>query len=78
MTVKELEQRVVALEQEVQRLRNELQATKPSDNRGWLATVEKFAGDEHLLAVFAEAQKLREKERVRARHRKPIARKSRS
>lgn len=78
MTVKELEQRVVALEHEVQRLKNELQATKPNGNRGWLAAVEKFAGDEHLLAVFADAQKLREQDRKRTRRGKPSGRKSRS
>lgn len=78
MTVKELEQRVVALEHEVQRLRKELQATKPNGNRDWLGAIEKFAGDEHLLAVFAEARKLREKDRQQARRGKPSERKPRS
>src|SRR6187402_3172317 len=67
MTVDELERRVVVLEQEVQRLKDEIRASKPSDNRGWLAAIERFAGDEGLLAIFKDAQKLRERERRRAR-----------
>jgi hypothetical protein len=68
MTVKELEQRVAALEQQVKQLQS--QRNSASDHHhDWEATVNKFKNDEHLQAVFAEAMKLREKER-RAIHKK--------
>lgn len=75
MTVKELEQRVVALEQEVQRLNDVL---TQRNGKSWVAAVEKFAGDEGLLSVMAEAQKLREKDRQRARKRAGQSRRRRS
>ncbi len=68
MTVKELEQRIAALEHQVKQLQS--QRNSASEHRhDWEATVDKFKNDEHLLAVFAEAMKVREKER-RAVHRK--------
>jgi hypothetical protein len=78
MTVKELERRIAALEQQVKKLGSELAATNISHNRDWLATVEKYAGDEDLLSIFADAQKLREKDRQRARSRGASRRKPRS
>jgi len=75
MTVKELEQRVAALEQEVQFLKGALQSN--GTHPDWVAAVEKFAGDEDLQSVFAEARKLRERSRQRAR-RSPAPRKARS
>ena len=75
MTVKELEQRVTALEREVKRLR-EGAGSKTGPNANWLATVEKFAGDEDLLSIFADAQKLREEDRKKARRRPSAQRKS--
>ena len=62
MTVKELEQRVIALEKEVIRLKNErlLGEGRAPD---WRRAVEQFRGDEDVLAVLGEAMKLREKER---------------
>ena len=78
MTVKELEQRVMALERQVQRLSSQVQATKATGGKGWLAAVEEFAGDEDLLSIFADAQKLREQDRKRTRSRKVAPRKSRS
>jgi hypothetical protein len=71
MTVKELEQRVIALERQVKELSTELAATRGGRNKNWLAAVEKYAGDEDLLSIFADAQKLREKDRQRARRRQP-------
>ena len=62
MSVKELEQRVLALEQQVKRLERERGPTV-GRRPGWEATVEKFKNDEHLLAVLAEAMKIRDKER---------------
>ena len=75
MTVKELEQRVVALAHEVQRLND---ALTQRNGKSWVAAVEKFAGDEGLLSVMAEAQKLREKDRQRARKRAGQSRRRRS
>jgi hypothetical protein len=65
MTIKELEQRIVALEQQVQKLQAERGSNgKPFD---WLAWVEKYQNDEGLLAVIREGMKLREKERKAVR-----------
>jgi hypothetical protein len=76
MTVKELEQRVLALEQQVERLTSELAASNRRRNKDWLAAVEKYAGDEDLLSIFADAQKLREADRKKARERPSAKRKS--
>jgi len=69
MTIKELETRVAALEQEVRRLNETLETKVNGNGKNWVAAVERFAGDEGLLSGFAEAQKLREKDRERARKR---------
>jgi uncharacterized protein YhaN len=66
MSVKELEQRIEVLEAQVR----ELQSERTAHGRrvkDWRAAVEKYTGDEGLLSIFAEAQKLREKDRERAR-----------
>jgi hypothetical protein len=63
MTVKELEQRILALEKQVRQLRAERGAAASARRNDWEVVVDKFKGDEHLLAVFAEAMKVREKER---------------
>jgi hypothetical protein len=78
MTVKELEERVIALEQQVKRLTNEVEATRTKHTRNWRAAVEKYAGDEDLLSIFADAQKLREQDRQRTRGRSPSRRRPRS
>jgi hypothetical protein len=62
MTVKELEQRVEALERQVSQLQENVAARNGSKPR-WLRAVEKFRGDEDVLAVLREAMKTREKER---------------
>ncbi len=77
MTVKELERRVEALEKEVRRLNESLDA-KNNGDKSLLAAVEKFAGDEGLLSVIAEGQKLREQDRQRARNRAAKNRKPRT
>jgi hypothetical protein len=59
-----IKDRVARLEADVAELRAALSQSK---RPGWLAAAEKFAGDEDLLAVFAEAKKLREEERKKAR-----------
>ena len=77
MSVKELEQRIEVLEAQVRELQSERTATA-GRVKDWRAAVEKYAGDEGLLSVFAEAQKLREKDRERARRRHTGKRKSKS
>jgi phosphoribosyl-dephospho-CoA transferase len=77
MTVKELEQRIEVLEAQVRELQS-VQTAAGGRVRDWRAAVEKYAGDEGLLSVFAEAQKLREKDRERARRKYAGKRKSKS
>ena len=71
MTTQELEQRLTKLENEVSTLRAEVQGTKP----GWQRAVESLTGDEGLQDVFAEAMKLREKDRQKSRNRRTPSRK---
>jgi hypothetical protein len=59
--------RVARLEAEVAALRKEFEQPK---RPGWLRAAEKYAGDADLLAVFAEARKLREAERKLIRRRR--------
>jgi hypothetical protein len=66
MTVKELEQRVSALEQQVKRLQEEFAADNGS-KPNWRRAVEQGRGDEDLLAVIREGMKEREKDRRAAR-----------
>lgn len=77
MSVKELEQRIEVLEAQVRELQSERIATG-GRVKDWRAAVEKYAGDEDLLAVFAAAAKLREQDRERARKRYAGKRKSKS
>jgi hypothetical protein len=77
MTVKELEQRVIELERQVKELSSEVAATNRGRAKDWRAAVEKYAGDEDLLSIFADAQKLREKDRKETRGRPPAGRKAR-
>ena len=78
MTVKELEARVVALEREVQRLRHELAAKGNGGQKNWRAAIDRFAGDEGLLAIFKDAKKLREADRKRTKRQLAGRRKSQS
>ena len=66
MTVKELEKRVIALEKEVMRLKNERLL---GDDRApdWRRAVENSRGDEDVLAVIREGMKFRDKDRQAAR-----------
>lgn len=62
-----LEQRVALLEQEVSEIKaNHLNGSR---EKPWLRTLGKFAGDEVMKEIFAEALKYREKDRERARRR---------
>jgi len=77
MTVKELEQRIIALEKEVSRLKNErlLGEDRAPD---WRRAVEKCRGDEDLLAVIREGIKVREKDRQAVRTKNGKSRRARS
>jgi hypothetical protein len=66
MTVKELEQRVTALERQVRQLQQDAAAGN-SRKPDWRRAVEQGRGDEDLLAVIREGMKVREKDRQAAR-----------
>lgn len=78
MSVKELEKRVLALEQQVKQLERERGAIHEGGPHGWEATIERFKNDEHLLAVLAEAMKIRDKERRAARKGRSKSRRAKS
>jgi hypothetical protein len=78
MTVKELEQRVIALEQQVKRLQAERESTSNGQPFDWRASVEKYSGDEGVLAVIREGMKLREKERRAVRRKRQKSRRAAS
>ena len=63
-----LEQRVAVLEKQMA----EVQAQYANGNqvKPWLRTMGIFAGDEGMKEIFDEALKFREKDRLKARHRK--------
>ena len=71
MTMNELERRVKALERQVKQLQEERAAENGGWAFDWEATVAKFKNDEHVLAVLAEAMKLRERERRAIRRPEP-------
>jgi hypothetical protein len=52
MTVKELEQRVIALEEEVKQLKRERTTLRGEHAPDWRRAVEKYRGDEDVLAVL--------------------------
>jgi hypothetical protein len=59
-----LKERVERLESQLSKLQTSMQRERGKD---WRRAVEKYAGDDDLLAVFSEAMKLREADRRRAR-----------
>lgn len=65
MTLRELEKRISSLETQVAELRSLLKE-RPDQAKNWRRAVEKYAGDEGLLEIFAEAAKLRKEDRSRA------------
>ena len=73
MSVKELEQRVAALERQLKQLKQERAAQQNGPLFDWEATVDRFKNNEHILAVLAEAMKLRDRERRAARKPRPKA-----
>jgi hypothetical protein len=64
MTQKELERRVSQLEAELAQLRDEVRGTRGRE-KDWRRAVEKYAGDEDLVAIIAEARKIREADRAK-------------
>jgi hypothetical protein len=67
MTVKELEQRVRLLEEQVRELQRDRASGTAGRDFDWEKTVDKFKNDEHILAVLSEAMKSREQERQAVR-----------
>jgi hypothetical protein len=66
MVAHDLEKRVELLETRIEQIQAILGA-RESAEKNWRRAVAKYAGDEDLLAVFAEAKKLREAERKEIR-----------
>jgi len=69
MTHASLEQRVAKLEAAVEELRDALRDHLPSSGKNMMKAIERYVGDEDLLAVFEEGRKLREADREKARKR---------
>jgi hypothetical protein len=61
-----LEDRVAALEQEVQQLKAEKNGAPAKD--AWKKTIGIFTDDPGMLEIFDEALKIREADRAKARH----------
>jgi hypothetical protein len=66
MSARDLERRLEQLEMHVAGIQATL-AAADGTNKKWRSAVEKYAGDEDLLAVFAEAKRLRDTDRREAR-----------
>ena len=62
MALRELENRVASLETQVAEMQALLMG-RASKEKNWRRAVEKYAGDEDLLEVFAQAARLREADR---------------
>jgi hypothetical protein len=67
MPTTSLKERVERLETEVAQLKTALNTAKSLRTKNWRRAVDKFTGDADLLGVFAEARKLREADRSKAR-----------
>ena len=67
MVAQELKRRIEHLEAQVAKIQSTLVEAGSAKKKDWRRAVEKYAGDADLLAVFAEAKKLREAERKEAR-----------
>lgn len=78
MTLKELERRLSALEEAVQRLQAERSQGADLRRSDWRGALAEFADDPHLLSIFADAMKLREKERQQVRKKQPKKRRPQS
>ena len=63
----DLAKRVATLESQVTELQEQVRSDRPQRRKDWRRAVEKYAGDADLQSVFADALKLREADRKRAR-----------
>ena len=63
----DLAKRVATLESQVTELQEQVRSARPQRRKDWRRAVDKYAGDADLQSVFADAMKLREAERKRAR-----------
>jgi hypothetical protein len=75
MSRQDIGKRLAALESRVTELQEEIRSSHPPRQKDWRRAVEKYAGDADLQSVFAEAMKLRDADRKRAR--KPARARSR-
>ena len=74
MTVKELEQRLIALEQQVEKLKRARAVERNDRGFDWERVVDEYKNDKDILAVLSDAMKLREKERRAVRQKRSKAR----
>lgn len=75
MAGQNLEQRVTALEEEVGRLQRELRSANGARAKDWRRTIGAFTDDEGIRAILADAMKLREADRNKARAKQAAKRK---
>lgn len=76
MTQAALAEKVAVLERQVAELKAKVARLAQPRAKDWRRTIGMFTGDDGMRELFAEAQKLREADRARAR-RKPTKPKSR-
>ena len=65
-----LETRLESLEAQVAQMQDEIRELRTRKDKDWRHAIEKYAGDEDLQAIFAEAMKLREVDRQRGSSRR--------
>jgi len=71
-----LEERVLALEQQMAALRTG--EDKKGRNKDWRRTIGMFTGDEGMLELFEEAMKIRQQDRKEARQHSPPRRRTKT
>jgi hypothetical protein len=75
MAGQSLEERVTALEEEVERLQRKLRSANGARTKDWRRTIGAFTDDEGMRAILADAMKLREADRGKTRARQTAKRK---
>jgi hypothetical protein len=76
MAARNLRERVERLEMQIATIQATICAAVSPLKKNWRRAVDKYSGDKDLLAVFAEAKKLRDADRKHARRR--VARRSKA
>ena len=71
-----LDQRVSRLESDLARLRAEVLAIRRHDTKDWRRTIGVFTDDEGMKEILAEAMKIREADRKKARAKRTKTRRS--